>query len=75
MVLYYYIAHNDLYEYSRQTIQWDFFMGLGKMQNSSLMISESDFSSDEETLFVNHKKTNGHVKNGLVKPGRNKVKT
>ncbi len=40
------------------------------------MVSESDFTSDEETLFINHKKTNGHVKNGLVKaPGRNKVKT
>lgn len=50
-------------------------MALGKMQNSSLMISESDFSSDEETLFINHKKTNGHVKNGFVKPGRSKVKT
>lgn len=45
-----------------------------KIQNSSLMISESDFSSDQETLFVN-KKINGHVKNGLVKSGKNKVKT
>ena len=50
-------------------------MALGKMQNSSLMISESDFSSDEETLFINHKKTNGHVKNGFVEPGKSKVKT
>ena len=44
------------------------------MQSSSLMVSESDFSSDEETLFVN-KKANGHVKNGMVRAGRNKVKT
>ncbi len=38
-------------------------------------MSESDFSSDEEeTLFINHKKTNGHVKNGLLKQ-KSKVKT
>ncbi|KAK3087314.1 hypothetical protein FSP39_004539 [Pinctada imbricata] len=33
----------------------------GKIQNSSLMISESDFTSDEETIFVNHKKPNGFI--------------
>ncbi|XP_050397494.1 dyslexia-associated protein KIAA0319 isoform X1 [Patella vulgata] len=33
----------------------------GKIQNSSVMMSESDFSSEEETLFVNSKKTNGHA--------------
>lgn len=32
-----------------------------KIQNSSVMISESDFTSEEETLFVNQKKTNGHL--------------
>lgn len=37
------------------------------------MVSESEFSSDEETLFVN-KKANGHVKNGIVKTGKNKIK-
>ena len=49
----------------------------GKKQNTSIMVSESDFSSDEETIFVNHKKTNGHVKplNGLVKPNKNKIRT
>jgi len=47
----------------------------GKLQNSSLMVSESDDSTDEETLFVNSKKSNGHVKNGYVKHGRSKVKT
>ncbi|XP_071142379.1 dyslexia-associated protein KIAA0319-like protein isoform X12 [Mytilus edulis] len=49
----------------------------GKPQNSSVMISESDFSSDEETLFVNHKK-NGFVKkppNGISKQHlKNKLK-
>lgn len=45
------------------------FVFSGKMQNSSLMMSESEFSSDEETLFVNHKKTNGHITklNGISK--------
>ena len=46
----------------------------GKIQNSSVMVSESDFTSDEETLFIN-KKANGHVKNGMVRLNRNKVKT
>lgn len=50
----------------------------GKTQNSSVMISESDFSSDEETLFINHKK-NGFVKkapNGISKQHlKNKLKT
>ena len=49
----------------------------GKTQNSSVMISESDFSSEEETLFVNHKK-NGFVKkapNGISKQHlKNKMK-
>ncbi|XP_052086040.1 dyslexia-associated protein KIAA0319-like protein isoform X6 [Mytilus californianus] len=49
----------------------------GKTQNSSVMISESDFSSEEETLFVNHKK-NGFVKkapNGISKQHlKNKLK-
>ncbi|XP_076083031.1 dyslexia-associated protein KIAA0319-like protein isoform X6 [Mytilus galloprovincialis] len=49
----------------------------GKPQNSSVMISESDFSSEEETLFVNHKK-NGFVKkppNGISKQHlKNKLK-
>ena len=32
------------------------------------MMSESEFSTDEETLFINSKpRRNGHVKNGLVK--------
>lgn len=34
------------------------------------MISESDFTSDEETLFVNHKKPNGFLQkppNGISK--------
>ncbi|XP_021367738.1 dyslexia-associated protein KIAA0319-like protein isoform X2 [Mizuhopecten yessoensis] len=51
----------------------------GKIQNSSVMISESDFSSDEETLFVNHKKTNGFVQkplNGITKQHlKTKLKT
>ncbi|KAL5013231.1 hypothetical protein ScPMuIL_007501 [Solemya velum] len=40
-----------------------------KIHNSSVMISESDFSSEEETLFVNSKKSNGHIKpiNGISK--------
>ena len=46
------------------------------------MVSESDFSSDEETIFVNNKKSNGksngkangHVKNGVTARTRNKVK-
>lgn len=41
----------------------------GKNQNSSVMISDSEFTSDEETLFVNQKKTNGHLAtlNGISK--------
>jgi hypothetical protein len=41
----------------------------GKMQNSSLMVSESDVTSDEETIFVNSKKSNGHLRktNGFLK--------
>nr|KAG5701483.1 hypothetical protein BaRGS_000879 [Batillaria attramentaria] len=35
---------------------------VGKIQNSSVMISESDFSSEEETLFVSSKPSNGHLK-------------
>ncbi|XP_041361806.1 dyslexia-associated protein KIAA0319-like protein [Gigantopelta aegis] len=54
-------------------------MPKGKFQNSSVMISESDFSSEEETLFINHKKTNGHISkplNGLSKQHfRTKLKT
>ncbi|KAL3892207.1 hypothetical protein ACJMK2_004439 [Sinanodonta woodiana] len=50
----------------------------GKMQNTSVMISESDFSSEEETIFVNHnKKTNGHIPkhmNGISKL-KTKLKT
>ncbi|XP_046548789.1 dyslexia-associated protein KIAA0319-like protein [Haliotis rubra] len=45
-------------------------MPKGKIQNSSVMISESDFSSEEETLFVNSKKPNGHIQkplNGISK--------
>ncbi|KAL8578421.1 hypothetical protein ACOMHN_014920 [Nucella lapillus] len=43
-------------------------MPKNKIQNSSVMISESDFSSEEETLFVNSKPVNGHSKppNGVV---------
>ncbi|XP_076437879.1 dyslexia-associated protein KIAA0319-like protein [Babylonia areolata] len=43
-------------------------MPKNKIQNSSVMISESDFSSEEETLFVNSKPLNGHSKppNGIV---------
>ena len=49
----------------------------GKIQNSSVMISESDFSSEEETIFMNPKKSNGYVpKNGLSKPHlKTKLKT
>jgi len=43
------------------------------------MVSESDFSSDEETLFINHNhnKSNGHgPKNGLKsRNGNAKIKT
>ncbi|XP_060562361.1 LOW QUALITY PROTEIN: dyslexia-associated protein KIAA0319-like protein, partial [Ruditapes philippinarum] len=50
-----------------------------KIQNSSVMISESDFSSDEEeTLFLNQKKTNGHLGqlNGVSKQHlKNSLKT
>ncbi|KAL4218544.1 hypothetical protein ACF0H5_023278 [Mactra antiquata] len=48
-----------------------------KIQNSSVMISESDFSSDEETLFLNQKKSNGHVQqlNGVNKHLKNTLKT
>ena len=47
----------------------------GKRQVSSLMVSESDFSSEEETLFINTKKMNGHSnKNGLVKQ-KSRIKT
>lgn len=49
----------------------------GKKQNSSVMISESDFSSEEETIFMNPKKSNGFVpKNGLSKQHlKTKLKT
>ena len=49
----------------------------GKIQNSSVMISESDFSSEEETIFMNPKKSNGYVpKNGLSKrEHKTKLKT
>lgn len=52
-------------------------MKKGKIQNSSVMISESDFSSEEETIFMNPKKSNGHLpKNGLSKPHyKTKLKT
>ncbi|XP_045183076.2 dyslexia-associated protein KIAA0319-like protein isoform X2 [Mercenaria mercenaria] len=49
-----------------------------KIQNSSVMISESDFSTEEETLFVNQKKTNGHLgqMNGISKQHlKNSLKT
>lgn len=47
----------------------------GKIQNSSMMISESDFTSDEETLFVNHKKTNGFVQKPLNGINKQHLKT
>ncbi|XP_052763495.1 dyslexia-associated protein KIAA0319-like protein [Mya arenaria] len=50
----------------------------GKKQNSSLMVSESDFSSEEETIFVNNKKSNGHIGklNGVSKQySQNSLKT
>lgn len=52
-------------------------MKKSKIQNSSVMISESDFSSDEETIFMNPKKSNGYVpKNGLSKQHlKTKLKT
>ncbi|KAH9492598.1 hypothetical protein Btru_024031, partial [Bulinus truncatus] len=37
----------------------------GKIQNSSVMISESDLSSDEETLFISNKKVSNGI-NGKV---------
>ena len=47
---------------------------VSKMQSSSLMKSESEFSTDEETLFVSAKQqSNGHVKNGFKH--KNRVKT
>ncbi|KAK6959714.1 dyslexia-associated protein kiaa0319-like protein [Biomphalaria glabrata] len=52
----------------------------GKIQNSSVMISESDLSSDEETLFISSKKLsngiNGKVTNNNLRPGhKSKLKT
>lgn len=49
---------------------------LGKLhQSTSIMVSESDFSTDEETLFVNSKvKKNGHIKNGMVKSSKQRTK-
>ncbi|XP_059152697.1 dyslexia-associated protein KIAA0319-like [Physella acuta] len=51
----------------------------GKIQNSSVMISESDLSSDEETLFLSNKKaSNGlniKVANGSRPSYKNKLKT
>ncbi|XP_025091552.1 dyslexia-associated protein KIAA0319-like protein [Pomacea canaliculata] len=51
-------------------------MQKGKIQNSSVMVSESDFSSEEETLFVSGKPQNGHLKplNGMSKHLRPKPK-
>ena len=42
------------------------------MKNNNIVLSDSEFTSDEETLFVNNKKTNGHV-NGMIKPGKSKL--
>ena len=55
----------------------DFIYVTGKMQNTSIMMSESDFSSEEETVFVNNKRPiNGHLRNGLTKPKtKTKVRT
>jgi hypothetical protein len=48
----------------------------GKIQNSSVMISESDFSSEEETLFISSKPSNGHAKlNGVVSREQKSLKT
>ncbi|XP_060065964.1 dyslexia-associated protein KIAA0319-like protein [Ylistrum balloti] len=47
----------------------------GKIQNSSVMISESDFTSEEETLFVNHKKTNGFLQKPLNGISKQHLKT
>ncbi|XP_012934806.1 dyslexia-associated protein KIAA0319 [Aplysia californica] len=52
----------------------------GKIQNSSVMISESELSSDEETLFISSKKTpscgvNGKLSNGTKSGHRSKLKT
>ncbi|XP_013408789.1 dyslexia-associated protein KIAA0319-like protein isoform X2 [Lingula anatina] len=47
----------------------------GKMVNGNIMASESELSSGEETLFVNQKKQNGHVRkpmNGLITRQTNK---
>ncbi|KAK7091316.1 hypothetical protein V1264_009012 [Littorina saxatilis] len=51
-------------------------MPKSKIQNSSVMISESDFSSEEETIFVNSKPANGHSKppNGVVSRQHMKAK-
>ncbi|XP_064597455.1 dyslexia-associated protein KIAA0319-like protein [Liolophura sinensis] len=49
-----------------------------KLQQSSLMMSDSEFSSQEETLFISQKKSNGHIPkrpNGLSRPySKNKTK-
>ncbi|XP_078332823.1 dyslexia-associated protein KIAA0319-like protein isoform X1 [Crassostrea virginica] len=51
----------------------------GKTQNSSVMMSESDLSTDEETLFINtsNKKTNGFIQkplNGVSKHIKTKLR-
>eukprot|EP00105_Crassostrea_gigas_P033095 XP_011456350.1 PREDICTED: dyslexia-associated protein KIAA0319-like protein [Crassostrea gigas] len=50
----------------------------GKTQNSSVMMSESDLTTDEEeTLFINTKKTNGFIQkplNGVSKHIKTKLR-
>ncbi|XP_048730594.2 dyslexia-associated protein KIAA0319-like protein isoform X2 [Ostrea edulis] len=49
----------------------------GKPQSSSVMISDSDLTSEEETLFINHKKTNGFIQkplNGVSKHVKTKLR-
>ena len=53
---------------------------VGKIQNSSVMVSESDPSSEEETLFVNSKPLcgNSRLPNGFpsrTAAARNRLKT
>ena len=56
-----------------------FLLPVGKTQNSSVMMSESDLSTDEETLFINtsNKKTNGFIQkplNGVSKHIKTKLR-
>lgn len=46
----------------------------GKILNGNVLVSESEITSDdEETLFINQKKQTKKL-NGLIKPGRTKLR-